>query len=142
LDTLDWNDPAGVLGSINAALQSAVEAAAQFGEDQNMLGRVQSAAGVQRDTLERSLGNMVDADMAKESARVQSLQIKHCAGERLMKRYRLRCGLDGWTVYGIWTDQPVRLQTGNGTGMECETAETLANALNWRSRQGDRKLFQ
>jgi hypothetical protein len=59
-----------------------------------------------------------------------------------MRRYRLRFGLDGWTVYDVWTGQPVRFQAGDGCGLACETAETLANVLNWRSRQGDRKVFQ
>lgn len=59
-----------------------------------------------------------------------------------MKRYRLRFGESGWTVYDIWTGQTVRFATGDGSGMESQAAETLANGLNWRSRQGDRKVFQ
>jgi hypothetical protein len=28
-----------------------------------------------------------------------------------MKRHRLQCGLDRWTVYDIWTDQPCTTAT-------------------------------
>jgi hypothetical protein len=59
-----------------------------------------------------------------------------------MKRYRLRFGSDGWSVYDVWTGQPVRLETGNGSGLEVHTAETLANVLNWRCRKGDRRVLQ
>jgi hypothetical protein len=59
-----------------------------------------------------------------------------------MKRYRLRFGEGGWMVYDIWTGQPVKFASGDGTGMQAQTAETLANVLNWRSRKGDRKVFQ
>lgn len=59
-----------------------------------------------------------------------------------MKRFRLRLGEDGWMVYDVWTGEPVRFATGHGGGMQAQAAETLANVLNWRSRQGDRKVFQ
>ncbi len=59
-----------------------------------------------------------------------------------MRRYRLRMGEDGWTVYDIWTGQPVRLGGGHGIGLEAPAAEVLANVLNWRSRQGERRVFQ
>ena len=59
-----------------------------------------------------------------------------------MKRYRLRLGEGGWAVYDVWTGQPVRFMSGDGSRMEVQAAETLANVLNWRSRQGDRKVFQ
>jgi hypothetical protein len=59
-----------------------------------------------------------------------------------MERYRLRFGDSGGTVYDIRTGQAVRFTTGDGAGMERQAAETLANVLNWRARQGDRKVFQ
>jgi hypothetical protein len=59
-----------------------------------------------------------------------------------MKRYRLRLGIEGWTVYDIWTGQAVRFAAGGGEGLQVQAAETLANVLNWRARQGDRKVFQ
>jgi hypothetical protein len=59
-----------------------------------------------------------------------------------MKRYRLRIGSEGWQVYDIWTGQPVRLGTGHGGDLEAQAAEVLANVLNKRAREGDRKVFQ
>lgn len=59
-----------------------------------------------------------------------------------MKRYRLRLGSEGWLVYDIWTGHPVKLATGHSAGLEVHTAEVLANALNWRSRQGGRRVLQ
>jgi hypothetical protein len=60
----------------------------------------------------------------------------------LVKRYRLRLGGDGWTVYDVWTGQDVRFEGGQVSGLQPQAAETLANVLNWRSRRGDRKVFQ
>src|SRR5689334_17238419 len=41
-----------------------------------------------------------------------------CTGGPFMKRYRLRFGDEGWTVYDIWTGQPVRFANSYGTGMQ------------------------
>ena len=59
-----------------------------------------------------------------------------------MRRYRLRLAGEGWTVYDVWTGQAVKFEGGRGVGLAVQTAEVLANVLNWRSRQGDRKVFQ
>lgn len=58
-----------------------------------------------------------------------------------MQRYRLRREAEGWTVYDVWTGQPVRLAGGSQKALPRQVAEVTANLLNWRVRQGDRHVF-
>lgn len=58
-----------------------------------------------------------------------------------MRRYRLRLGGDGWSVYDVWTGQPVRLDGAPQSGLPQQVAEVTANLLNLRARQGDRHVF-
>lgn len=71
-----------------AAARSAVESAigtansrlASFGTDAKSLEIHKEFVGQLQDTLNQGVGNLVDADLAKESARLQSLQIKQQLG--------------------------------------------------------------
>lgn len=76
LTGLNWNDPDDLLMKIDAALTLGVSAASYFGAQQANIDRLLNHAAKHQDALETGLGNLVDADMAKESARLQAAQIR------------------------------------------------------------------
>ncbi|WP_244999751.1 flagellin [Brevundimonas nasdae] len=61
---------------VEAALTLAVSAASYFGVQQANIDRLLNHAVKHQDALEMGLGNLVDADMAKESAKLQAAQIR------------------------------------------------------------------
>lgn len=76
LDTLDLNDTGSLLGAIDSALGQAVDAASYFGERGAAFDRLIDQNRVLADTLETGVGNLVDADLAKESARLEAGQVQ------------------------------------------------------------------
>jgi len=76
LDRVDWNDPAPLLGLIDEALTSALAAGTYFGERQNTLQLVREQNARLADTLETGIGNLVDADLAKETANLQAVEVR------------------------------------------------------------------
>ena len=60
----------------------------------------------------------------------------------MVQRYQMRLAADGWTVYDVWTGQPVKFEGCWQTGLGYQSAELTANLLNWRVKEGDRKVFQ
>ena len=58
-----------------------------------------------------------------------------------MRRYRLRSDEDGWTVYDVWTGQPVRLSGAPQRGLPRQVAEVTARLLNLNVREGDRQVL-
>jgi hypothetical protein len=73
---LDWDDPRAVKAAIKAAIGTAIEAAQHLGSRHSLLERSLGFVGRLRDTLEAGVGNLVDADLAKESAKLQAAQVK------------------------------------------------------------------
>jgi flagellin len=90
-------DLSGITGTIQSTFASAASAAATLGRidtvsdtvngllsdlgaGQNRLELQQTFISKLSDTLEVGIGNLVDADLAKESARLQSLQVKQQLG--------------------------------------------------------------
>ena len=61
------------LDNLNASLARLGTATKALGVHKDFIGKLS-------DTLERGIGNLVDADLAKESARLQSLQVKQQLG--------------------------------------------------------------
>jgi len=62
--------------SIDAAITDLNNALATMGSQAAALDIQNEFLGKLSDTIEQGIGNLVDADLAKESARLQSLQIK------------------------------------------------------------------
>jgi flagellin len=76
LDAIDWNDPGALIGAVDGATQSATDAATYFGERQQAFDRTLTLNRQLEDTLTAGLGNLVDADLAKESAQLQADQVR------------------------------------------------------------------
>jgi flagellin len=76
LNQIDWNDPAPLLGLIDAALTTALDSGAYFGERQNALAQIRDQNSNLADTLEAGVGNLVDADLAKDSATLEAARIR------------------------------------------------------------------
>ncbi|MDX2335527.1 flagellin [Brevundimonas vesicularis] len=76
LDPMDWENPARVLAAIKAASSTVIEAATYFGQRNTLVGATRTHNAKLADTLETGIGNLVDADLAKESAKLQAQQIR------------------------------------------------------------------
>ncbi|WP_419320097.1 flagellin [Caulobacter sp. ErkDOM-E] len=74
LDRIDWSQPGGVLESIDIAVTKANEAAVYFGQRAEAFDRLVAQTGQLADTLETGVGNLVDADLPQESARLEAAQ--------------------------------------------------------------------
>ncbi len=74
LDRIDWSQPGGVLESIDIAMTRANEAAVYFGQRADAFDRLVAQTGQLADTLETGVGNLVDADLPQESARLEAAQ--------------------------------------------------------------------
>jgi len=85
--TLDVSTGAGALAASNA-IDSAITALnsnlATLGAQAKALDVQKSFLGKLSDTIESGIGNLVDADLAKESARLQALQVKQQLGAQAL----------------------------------------------------------
>ncbi|OYW41583.1 MAG: flagellin [Brevundimonas sp. 12-68-7] len=68
------------LGLVNASIDRVSASLARLGTGAKSLETHRSFVGKLSDALENGVGNLVDADLAKESARLQSLQTKQQLG--------------------------------------------------------------
>lgn len=66
--------PATVLGRVESALDSVTSAAAYYGTKSNMVDVMVKQGDAESDVLIKGYGDLVDADMAKEAARLQAEQ--------------------------------------------------------------------
>ena len=76
LNNLDFTDPTTMISTINAAITTANSAAGQIGSQQTSLVTTQTQAQNTQDVLTTGVGNLVDANMAKESASLLAEQTK------------------------------------------------------------------
>jgi flagellin len=76
LDSLNWSDPQAILDAVNNAHQTIIRTQQAIGAKQNLLDASVNAANSQQDQLTQGVGNLVDADMGKEGAKLQAAQIK------------------------------------------------------------------
>jgi flagellin len=80
-DVIDTRTTALIsLARVNASIDNASAALARMGTNSKKLSTHQNFVGKLMDSLEAGVGNLVDADLAKESARLQSLQTKQQLG--------------------------------------------------------------
>lgn len=77
---LNPTDATTVLGLLDASIQQTNGAIATVGSQAKRIEAHLSFIGKLSDTLEAGVGNLVDADMAKESARLQALQVQQQLG--------------------------------------------------------------
>jgi flagellin len=68
------------LTRINTALATSTARLAQLGAQSKQIERHTTYVGKLSDALESGIGNLVDADLAKESARLQALQVQQQLG--------------------------------------------------------------
>jgi flagellin len=68
------------LGAVNTSISNVSSALARMGTSSKALGTHLTFVGKLQDSLEAGIGNLVDADLAKESARLQALQTKQQLG--------------------------------------------------------------
>jgi flagellin len=71
---------AGMITIVNAAIISVSSALSKLGTGSRSLASHLTFVGKLQDTLDAGVGNLVDADLAKESARLQALQTKQQLG--------------------------------------------------------------
>tara|TARA_R110000868_G_scaffold219607_1_gene470725 strand:- start:29210 stop:30034 length:825 start_codon:yes stop_codon:yes gene_type:complete len=69
-----------IAGTISTSLNNLNSSLARLGTASKALGIHKDFVGKLSDALETGIGNLVDADLAKESARLQSLQVKQQLG--------------------------------------------------------------
>ncbi|ESQ92388.1 flagellin [Asticcacaulis benevestitus] len=74
LNDLNSLDAATVLSTVEAALSTTLDSAAYFGTLQNRLERMSASSVKRADVLETAHGDLVDADLAKQSALWQADQ--------------------------------------------------------------------
>ena len=73
-------DATAALAKVDASIANVSASLARLGTGSKSLGTHLTFVGKLQDTLEAGVGNLVDADLAKESARLQSLQTKQQLG--------------------------------------------------------------
>lgn len=56
-------------------------------------------------------------------------------------RFAVREDADGWTVYDIWTGQPVTLAMSRQTGLDFGDAQLISKFLSDGARFGVREVF-
>lgn len=79
--TIDTLTKAGnALTAVNNSIDKVAASLARLGTGSKSLGTHLNFVGKLQDTLEAGIGNLVDADLAKESAKLQSLQTKQQLG--------------------------------------------------------------
>ncbi len=69
-----------LLSSIDTSITNVSAALAQLGTSSTAVGNQITFIGKLQDSLNQGIGNMVDADMAQESAKLQALQTKQSLG--------------------------------------------------------------
>lgn len=57
-------------------------------------------------------------------------------------RYDMRKDLAGWTVFDVWTGQPVVIAARTQSCLERDAALELVTLLNDQARRGDRVVLQ
>ena len=74
----------GLVATIETSLDNLNTALAKLGTGSKSLEVHKTFVGKLSDSLEKGIGNLVDADLAKESARLQSLQVKQQLGTQAL----------------------------------------------------------
>ena len=73
-----------VLASLNSAITNVTSALAEMGAESKQIEKHVTFVSKLQDVLETGIGNLVDADIAKESARLQALQVQQQLGAQAL----------------------------------------------------------
>ncbi|HEY4586911.1 MAG TPA: flagellin [Brevundimonas sp.] len=84
LDLLTGDNAAGALAAVEAALTTASGKLAELGAQSKQIEKHTLFVTKLMDSLEVGVGNLVDADMARESARLQALQVQQQLGAQAL----------------------------------------------------------
>jgi flagellin-like hook-associated protein FlgL len=76
LDDIASLSPQALLDAVDSAIDGVSVYAEYFGRQQNAIDQMMEQTNKLSDTLTAGIGNLVDADMAKESATLQAQQVK------------------------------------------------------------------
>jgi flagellin len=74
----------GVLSQLNASISNVNQALGNLGSQAKQIEAHLNFVGKLTDVLETGVGNLVDADLAKESARLQALQVQQQLGAQAL----------------------------------------------------------
>ena len=77
---IDNTDLDEMISAVDAGLASMTTAASDLGAAKKRVGLQQDFVGKLMDSIERGVGQLVDADMTKESTRLQALQVQQQLG--------------------------------------------------------------
>jgi flagellin len=84
VDVTTFTDPAAdagaLLATLDGNLNAATNAATELGALKNRIGLQQDFVKALRDSIDRGIGQLVDADMNAESTRLQALQVQQQLG--------------------------------------------------------------
>lgn len=83
LSAIDVSTSAGAqaaLGNVETLIQTAIDAAAEFGSAQSRIDIQSTFVSKLSDSLKAGIGTLVDADMEEASARLQALQVQQQLG--------------------------------------------------------------
>ena len=83
-DLLTPANAAAALAAIDLALPEATAALSALGAQAKLIENHNIFVGKLQDSLETGIGNLVDADLAKESARLQALQVQQQLGAQAL----------------------------------------------------------
>lgn len=76
LDAIDWNDPAAQTSVVAQAIATALDAANYFGRQQSLFEGLVGQNKAIEDRLQTGVGDLVDADLGRESAQLQAGQAR------------------------------------------------------------------
>ena len=76
IDPMDWTDPSAVQAAVSNAQERVVQSANHFGGQQNLVSTLMTQAARNADVIEQGVGNIVDADLGKESAKLRAGEAK------------------------------------------------------------------
>lgn len=76
LDQLDWSEPSRIVDAVNGAESAVKEALSHFGSKVRAFDKAAAFNTRLGNVLDGAIGDLVDADLAKESAALQAAQIK------------------------------------------------------------------
>jgi len=83
-DILDVTNASNVLTRLDATMSAVNQAVGNIGTQAKQIEAHNSFVSKLSDVLETGVGNLVDADLAKESARLQALQVKQQLGAQAL----------------------------------------------------------
>ena len=84
LNLLDATDATAALTAVKAGLATANARLAELGAQSKQIEKHVTFVSKLQDVLETGIGNLVDADIAKESARLQALQVQQQLGAQAL----------------------------------------------------------